>query len=188
MNPYSTPRYAEKEEAHRAMMLLDRVQQAVLRSYVLQVHFGKLTLAEWHGSQHGVNRANWYKPARKGGRYYGTEDDGNPLFRDALEKLIECYGLARTEEEARTVAEAGRLYRMAAAAAAEKHLWLMDNAEDESVQLRAASEVADRAGVVKVVKADVTSGGERIRTYSVEAHPGMWDMDGVDGMDGGGRG
>lgn len=175
MNPYSTPSYAEREEAQRAMMLLDRQQQAVLRSYVVQVHFGSMTLTQWHDSPHGVSRNAWQKPARKGGRYYGTEEDGNPLFRAALAKLIECYAAARTEEEARAVAAAGRAYRLAAADAADRHIWLMQNAQDESVQLRAASEVADRAGVVKVGKLDVTSGGERVRTYSVVASPDDWD-------------
>ena len=177
MNPYSTPRYAEREEAHRAMMQLDRLQQAVLRSYVVQVHFGGMTLTEWHASQWGVSRTAWQKPARKGGRYYGTEDDGNPVFRSALEKLIDCYAAARTAEEERAVAAAGRAYRLAAEEAAQTHISLMRTAERDEVRLAAANQVADRAGVVKVVKADVTSGGERLRTYTVEAHPGMWDGD-----------
>lgn len=176
MNPYSTPRYAEREAAHQAMLKLDRLQQAVLRSYVLQVHFGGKSLAEWHGSEFAVNKANWHKPYRKGGRYYGTEDDGNPEFRAALEKLVECYTLARTVEEERVVAEAGRLYRLAATEAARTHIDLMRGSEDDAVMLKAASEIADRAGVLapKRVEMRVES---QTRTYSVIAHPGQWDED-----------
>ncbi len=179
MNPYSTPRYAEREAAHVAMLKLDRIQQQVLRSYVLQVFFGGMTLTAWYASEFAVNKSNWTKPYRKGGRYYGTEDDGNPEFRAALAALVDCYALARTAEEERAVAEAGRIYRLASAEAAEKHIALMRGAEDEAVQLKSASEIADRAGVTAPKKVDVTSGGQQVRTYSVIAHPDMWDEPGA---------
>lgn len=175
MNPYAVPQYAEKEEAHRAMLALDRLQQAVLRSYVMQVHFGGMKLADWYGTDFAVARQNWQKPARKGGRYYGTEDDGNPLFRAALEKLIDCYARARTDEEEREVAAGAREYRMNAGGAARTHVFLMQHAADERVRLNAASEVADRAGLGKVQKVDMTSKGNEVRSYTVLAHPGMWD-------------
>jgi nitrogen fixation protein FixH len=128
-----------------------------------------------------VSRAVWRKPYRLGGRYYGTEEDGNPLFRDALEKLIACYAAARTAEEERAVAAAGRAYKLAAEEAALVHIQLMRHSEKEEVRLAAANQVADRAGLIKPTKLDVTSGGERVRTYTVLAHPGLWDDDAESG-------
>lgn len=177
MNPYSVPHYAEREAAHLAMMRLDRMQQAVLRSYVVQVYYGDMTLTAWHGSEHGVNRATWQKPRRKGGRYYGTEDDGNPEFREALEKLIDCYGRERTAAEARAVALATQEYRLAANSAAQTHIQLMLRAEKEEVRLAAANQVADRAGVTAPKKVEMRVDNQTVRTYSVIAHPGQWDED-----------
>lgn len=182
MNPYLHPHSCERESLSVLMAALSPKQRTVLRSYVRLVEFGQMTLGKWLESEWGVAESTWRKPGRKGGNYYGSEEDGHAGFRAALAAYRTAYAAAELEEEQQAVRRAARKYKLASEEAADTHIDLMRRAEDETVRLKAASEVADRAGVETGRKSsqDHTSQGQQMRMYGVLANPDQWDDDKTD--------
>jgi len=169
VHPYHYPRSCERETLAEKLAKLDRQQVRVLRAYIYDVEFGSRLLKEWLGTEFAVSETVWRKPYSKGGRYYGTEIDGNPDFRAALLAYRTAYIAYESAREEEAVRKAASAYRLAAPKAAEVHIGLMENANDERVRLQAASEVADRASKDTARKGEVSAAVGSIEEWRKEA-------------------
>lgn len=168
VRPYAYAHNCERETLTLLLARLDARQVRVLRSYIQQVEFGGKLLRDWFGED-AVSETVWRKPYSKGGRYYGTEADGDPGFREALRAYRTAYIAYESAQEEAAVRKAASLYRLAAPDAAQVHIGLMTGANDERVRLQAASEVADRASTDTARKGESALVAGSIEEWRAEA-------------------
>lgn len=152
-DPYSVPHECEKEAVATALHSLSIAQIKAVRSYIQLVAFGDTRLTDWLGqAPHAPNESNWRKPARKGGRYWGTEEDPVKPFRDAVEVYRLSMLRLETAEEEQAMRRAVSKLRRLTTKAVDSLERLMESGESDAVKLRATTDILDRAGVETAAK------------------------------------
>lgn len=153
LNPYDLPHDCEREAVALALSGLNRRQRRVLRAYVREVECGEKDLSKWIAEgPDSPSMATWRVPARKGGKYWGTEDDPVKPFREAVRLYRDAWLFWETAEEQKALRKAGRDLRLLAPKAVERLGNLMDYADKDAVRLRAALGVLDRASMETAAK------------------------------------
>lgn len=140
----------ESAEVAALLNALKPKQRRVLREYVWRVELGDVGVTEWLKSEDcPVGERAWYDKGDKAGYLH------NPLFQTALEAYKKAATASQVREEQKSVAQAQRELRMGAVKAAKRLVYLVENAENENVQEKAAEAVLDRADVGTAAKAEV---------------------------------
>jgi hypothetical protein len=121
----------------------------------------------------------WYGRTRNGTRRPGWKDD--PLVKEALKRATDRAQWWQDNESAREIQRAQEKLARYSPGAVERIRVLMDSAESEQVQLKAAGEILDRAAVSTAPKVDVTfdvENWQRKREERLAAVEGLEDWEG----------
>jgi len=145
MKLYAYPHECETWEVAQALAPLDVSQRRVLRSYVANVVYGEMSLEAWAGAADvpRVALSTWRKP---GGRYWGTDEAPNNLFRDAVEKMVSARETWISRRVTLETTKALEALSLGLSPAAKRVVSLVDEGENDRIRLDAAKDILNRFG------------------------------------------
>ncbi len=184
VEPYALPRAFETEDLATLLLGLNRKQRMVLREYVDKVEMGCLPVTNWLQSEKcPVREDDWYRRGKT------ARFKNSPAFQQALEAYLRAALKASAAEEVKGIAKAKRILRLGAARAAEHLVELVDTAEKDADQVKAALGVLDRADMETAAKGEVevSDARERIERLLFQNHGGG-DPEAAEERDPGGAG
>ena len=155
---YELPRHFEGEELTALLVALSPKQRRVLRNYVDHVELGDMSVTAWLLMLNcPVTERSWYK---RGAR---AQFRNCQAFQDALDAYLRAAVKAGAVEETKAIAKAKRTLRLGAARAAERLVYLVDEADRQADQVKAALGVLDRADMETAAKGEVEVSDARER-------------------------
>ena len=151
----------ESDELRRLMRELG-IRSKVVRSYVHNVMDLGMTTAEWMRKTPGMpGRDTWYKPASKGGKYWGLTADHNQLFRAAVAEYWNVMQRTRNVQHLRLSALAEKKMAEAVPNAADSMIKLSAKARNEQTKYNASRFlIQQRARAVDVADSDMWDDAE----------------------------